>query len=311
MELYNQNTPPIYLNNPSQVPFGKLSPLYNHQLTVRKEDASNVISYAYAGLVKKGDVRRNVLTSNPKDAVEIALNFFRQEKDDIYMSALERGLTQKYKNQNNIKNLLQTGNSKLVYQSNSSSKMSRLLGTGSDGKGLNFIGNFLENLRDKVKVEETERIILEKSEMRRRHSYNTYMVYEELRNRITRGQDDLSSYIGKKVNDLIFELKLLPYSIHSDFNVVKMSPFFRDWKYAQENSDEKLTDLSVVLRKVYANEYNESMREKQKEELLEQYAGGKFYIEQKEELKNRIFDLVSLGVIENIEIKPLVLLEEI
>ena len=312
MDLYDKKLPPLYLNNPSEIPFGKLSPLYNQQLTVKKEDASNVISYAYAGLVKKGDIRRNVLKSNAKDASEIALSFFREEKDGVFMSALEKGFIQKYKNQDNIKNLLETGDSKLVYQSSSaSSRMSSILGVGIDGKGLNFIGNFLEKLRDKVKTEENERIMLEKSEMRRRHSYNTYMVYEYLRNKIMTGQDDLSSYIGKKVNDLMTELKLMSYSVHSDFNVVKMSPFFRDWKYAQQNSDEKLTDLSVVLRKVYANEYNESIREKQREEILEQYAGGKFYIAQKEELKNRIYDLVSLGIIENIEIKPLVFLEEI
>ena len=312
MDLYDKKLPPLYLNNPSELPFGKLSPLYNQQLTVKKEDASNVISYAYAGLVKKGDIRRNVLKSNAKDASEIALSFFREEKNLVYMSALEKGLIQKYKNQDNIKNLLETGDSKLLYQSSSASlRMSSLLGLGSDGKGLNFIGNFLEKLRDKVKIEENERIMLEKSEMRRRHSYHTYMVYEELRNRIMRGQDNLSSYIGKKVNDLMIEFKLMPYSTHSDFNVVKMSPFFRDWKYAQENSTEKLTDLSVVLRKVYANEYNESIREKQKEEILEKYAGGKFYIAQKEELRNRIYDLVSLGIIENIKIESLDFLEEI
>jgi predicted NAD-dependent protein-ADP-ribosyltransferase YbiA (DUF1768 family) len=231
MDLYDKKLPPIYLNNPTQLPFGKLSPLYNHQITVKKEDALNVISYAYAGLVKKGDVRRNVLKSSAKDAAEIALSFFRGEKDDVYMAALEKGLINKYKNQDNIKKLLDTGNSKLVYKSsNSNSRMAPILGVGSDGKGLNVVGNFLEKIRNKVKAEEAERIILEKSEMRRRHSYNTYTVYEDLRKRIMRGEDDLSTYIGKKVNDLIIELKLMPYSTNSDFNIEKMGPFFRDWK---------------------------------------------------------------------------------
>jgi hypothetical protein len=82
---FDQNLPAIYLNDPKELPFGKLSPNYIEKITVKNEESSNIISYSYAGLLKNGDVKRNVLSSKPKEAIKSSLHFFRTDKDEIFL----------------------------------------------------------------------------------------------------------------------------------------------------------------------------------------------------------------------------------
>jgi len=56
-EIKMDDTNILYLHSTEQVPFGKLSPLYRQKLKIDQEESSNVISYAYAGLLKKGVIR--------------------------------------------------------------------------------------------------------------------------------------------------------------------------------------------------------------------------------------------------------------
>ena len=132
----------LYLYDSEQVPFGKLSPLYFKKIRIGQEEASNIISYAYAGLVRSGGVRNDLLKESGKDSRITSLKIFREEKDDIYKNSLEEGLLNRVRQNQAAQDLLiQSGNGTIIYESDNT-----YLGANASG-GLNIVGNILMKIR--------------------------------------------------------------------------------------------------------------------------------------------------------------------
>jgi len=167
----------LYLNDSDQVPFGKLSPLYLSKLRIGQEEASNVISYVYSGLVKIGSIRNDLLKESGKDSRVTSLKLFREEKDNIYKNALEEGLLNRVRQNDAAQQLLiESGNGTIIYESENT-----YLGANSAG-GLNTVGNLLMKIRKIVikdsleKKKERLKYILEKNVYNSNNVFNTWKI---------------------------------------------------------------------------------------------------------------------------------------
>ena len=257
----------LYLHSTEQVPFGKLSPLYRQKLKIDQEEASNIISYCYAGLLKKGGIRNGILLENGTEARTEALKYFREEKDQLYNESMYNGLLEKIKQNPQAKQaLLDSGESIIVYQSENV-----FLGVNAAGNGQNRIGSMLMKIRTIIQKqikEENRRRFLELAQLGR---YNIYIVYKSLSDRILKGIDDLSNYVGKMPEQIIEMLRLPPFPGKFDINVSELSYFFLH-----------PTTIAEVLRNQYADEYNEQLVNLKKREILNEFL-----------IKNALKDLPS------------------
>ena len=75
----------IYLTNPKDAPFGKLSPLYDNLIPPISDKrvaidkigvtSSNLSCYVYAGLVKDRSIHQSLLEENPNRFVILPINY--------------------------------------------------------------------------------------------------------------------------------------------------------------------------------------------------------------------------------------------
>lgn len=244
----------LYLHSPDQVPYGKLSPLYREKLKIDQEEASNVISYCYAGLLKKGGRRNGILLENGKEARIEALKYFREEKDELYNESMYNGLLEKIKQNPQAKQiLLESGNSIIVYQSENV-----FLGVNSKGEGQNRVGSMLMKIRTVIQKEIKEENERKLQELIQLSKYNIYIVHKSLTERILKGIDDLSKYIGKIPDEIIKMLNLPPFPGTFQFVLPRHLNYFLLHP----------TSIAQTLRNQYSDEYNEAVLNLQKRDVL-------------------------------------------
>jgi len=247
----------LYLHSSEQVPFGKLSPLYREKLKINQEDASNVISYCYAGLLEKGGRRNGILSENGREARTESLKYFREEKDELYNESMYNGLFEKIKQDPRAKqSLLESGNDIIVYQSENI-----YLGVNSSGEGQNIIGSMLMKIRIVIQKQ-----VKEDNQKRFKHlvqlgKYNIYIVHKSLEQRILNGIDDLSDYIGKMPDEIISTLNLSPFPGKFDIDLPEEFIYFL--KYPRS--------IAEVLRNQYADEYNDQLVKIKKRQVLNSF----------------------------------------
>jgi predicted NAD-dependent protein-ADP-ribosyltransferase YbiA (DUF1768 family) len=247
----------LYLYDTEQVPFGKLSPLYRTKLDVLGVETSNVISYCYAGLLKKGGIRNYILNESGKDAMDQSMRYFREEKDNIYNNSLHDALLERVR-QDPVakKQLIDSGNSIIIYQSSN-----LYLGVNEKSQGQNKVGNILMNIRNSFIKDDIEKQKILREKEIENLKYNISIVYNTLEDRITRGIDDLSSYIGKNANEIIEMLNLPRFKgeFKGDLDDHISEYILKSDKIAED------------LRKIHAEEYNESVLKISKKDLLYDY----------------------------------------
>lgn len=198
----------IYLTNPKDAPFGKLSPLYDNlippisdkQLAIDKigDSSSNLSCYVYAGLVKDGSIHRSLLEENPRDVNKKALIAYHQEQDRFLVDALENALKEKFKSLKSQRELLSTGDHYLIYRTNV---------TAFNNFHPNLVGEMMMNFRTLVRRKAAEYLIQHKKETQQRSWSRIYKVYQELKNRYLNGED-LAPYFYKTYDELFTLFKL-------------------------------------------------------------------------------------------------------
>lgn len=246
----------LYLYDSDQVPFGKLSPLYFHKLRIGQEESSNIISYSYAGLVRPGGVRNDLLKESGQESRISSLQKFREEKDDIYNEMLEEGLLNRVRQNKVCRDLLlQSGNGTIVYESDNT-----YLGTNQSG-GYNLVGNILMKIRKIIVKDELEKNKKRLKYILEKNIYTINSVYNTLENKIKTGVDNLSRYIGKSAEEIMEILNLPPFTGSFDKPIdSKLQQYLYD-----KNSTKKIAE---DLRQIYAEEYNEAALDLQKKDIL-------------------------------------------
>ena len=195
----------IYLTNPKDAPFGKLSPLYDNlippisdkRVAIDKigDTSSNLSCYVYAGLVKDRSIHQSLLEENPRDVDKKALLGYQQEQDRILVDSLENALKEKFISLKSQRELLSTGDHYLVYKSNV---------TAFNNIHPNLVGEMLMNFRTLIRRKAVENLIQNEKDIQQRSWSRIYKIYEELKNRYLDGED-LTPYFYKTYDEL-FEL---------------------------------------------------------------------------------------------------------
>jgi predicted NAD-dependent protein-ADP-ribosyltransferase YbiA (DUF1768 family) len=249
----------LYLYDSEQVPFGKLSPLYFHKLRIGQEESSNIISYSYAGLVRQGGVRNDLLKESGQESRISSLQKFREEKDDIYNEMLEEGLLNRVRQNKVCRDLLlQSSNGTILYESDNT-----YLGTNQSG-GYNLVGNILMKIRKIIVKDELEKNKKRLKYILEKNIYTINTVYNTLEHKIKTGVDNLSRYIGKSAEEIMENLNLSPFPGSFDKPIDSKLQ-----QYLSTNDGKNPTKkIAEDLRQIYAEEYNENALELQKKDIL-------------------------------------------
>jgi hypothetical protein len=86
----------LYLHDTEQIPFGKLSPLYKTKLSIANEEASNIISYCYAGLVKQNSIKDAIMKESGKEARKKSSDFFWGMRKDTAVKIDSKRVLEKH-----------------------------------------------------------------------------------------------------------------------------------------------------------------------------------------------------------------------
>jgi hypothetical protein len=198
----------IYLTNPKDAPFGKLSPLYDNlippiadkQVMIDKigDTSSNLSCYVYAGLVKNRSVHQSLLEENPRDVNKKALLGYQQEQDRFLVDSLENALKEKFNSLKSQRELLSTGDHYLVYKTNV---------TAFNNIHPNLVGEMMMNFRTLIRRKAVENLIQNEKDIQQRSWSRIYKIYEELKNRYLNGED-LTPYFYKTYDELFTLFRL-------------------------------------------------------------------------------------------------------
>ena len=96
-------------------------------------------------------VRVNIIDEERMGAYDLYHKFSAQEADDIKRDALEKAYNIRFSEDKFARLLLNTGNSILLYNSSDP-----FLGVGRDGKGYNYIGKLLTQIRTNLRRQEVQ-----------------------------------------------------------------------------------------------------------------------------------------------------------
>jgi predicted NAD-dependent protein-ADP-ribosyltransferase YbiA (DUF1768 family) len=247
----------LYLHDTEQIPFGKLSPLYKTKLSIANEEASNIISYCYAGLVKQNSIKDAIMKESGKEARKKSFVYFREEMDNIYIKALEESMLERVRqNKDAEKILVESSDSIIIYQS-----WNEYLGVNNEGKGQNKLGNILMNIRKIIKKDYIKRTLELNQKQLDRKKYNINIVYKTLEDKIKKGTDNLYGYLNKTPEEIIEILQLPSFP----------GKFDRELDYFLSEYIINPTKIASDLRDIHAEEYNNSLVNNFKKEVLHNF----------------------------------------
>ena len=187
--------PALLLSNPNEIPYGNLSPLKN-----------NLVSECYTALIKttKESLIKEIKNSPADVAKEKSLKEFTIEQNELYTIALKHAMDIKYQNIESQQALLSITEKNIYYVCE---PVDTFLGVeiikNKDGsleyKGDNMIGKYLMEIRKRLQLQ----IIENTNKEKRKYINEIYSVYKALKDDIVSGQNDLSLYVNKSVDDIL------------------------------------------------------------------------------------------------------------
>lgn len=193
----------IYLYDPYQIPFGKLSPDYQdkHPIIYKNEEASSVISYVYSELIPKDNKgSKDYILKHAKyqEIIENVNNLFNENLKKIYTNSIKKAYNEKLKKPSFLKVLYSKGfNCEFVYNSNKSHSNKK------------YIEKILTQIRND-NIKNLNEIYLKKiTQLENIKKYKIYVIYKTLESLFLRGIDNLSSYINKDLDDIFYDIKKL------------------------------------------------------------------------------------------------------
>lgn len=265
----------LLLYNPKDKPYGKLSPLSDGTLAkiytvlINDKELKNLILDFYKG--KKIHPEKNLgFTDEFKHYKSIdtfkgfdtnrakkeALLAFDNEQNNIYLNSLYKALSsiyftnsEKYKEIN--EQLLSTGNSKIIYQSNNI-----YLGLNEHKEGMNVFGDMLMNIR------KTKQIQIKKDKEIYDITFKNriYSCYVALLKIFLNGEDDLEDFINLNEED---------YDIYSQINKIYSKKYsinieILDIPTLSITGDIFINPLKIaeIIRANHALKYNMSILDK-------------------------------------------------
>jgi predicted NAD-dependent protein-ADP-ribosyltransferase YbiA (DUF1768 family) len=237
---------PVLLFDPQDIPFGKLSPNYKLLFDTKNEHtANNIISYCYGGLVPRGKVRNDVLSSPSHLGKRIALEYAKSRQDEIFENAILEAFKHKYSDENIRRELLDTGMYNLVYTSGN----------------VNYFGGLLTIFRNNMVKELIRESEQQHKTMMRQTRSNIISAYNTLESLIMSGKSDLSEFLDESPSMIIQKLKVIPADINIDLGKSEKLKQFIRYPFR----------IASVLRKQHIGKYNVAAREHNKLVVVSEY----------------------------------------
>jgi len=179
----------IEIWNAKELPFGPLSNNTIYSMEIDNNTYNTVINYIYSNLIndkKYFEVLKNISTQNIH---EYYINYKQEIFDAVLHESFKEGMTIKLKNKKIEDILMLTENYPIIYISDDS-----ILGTGSNGKGKNLVGQYLMETR------ETLRSKYGSKDDKLYTAYTAFTLLEEL---IREKDNDLREFAGLNHEEII------------------------------------------------------------------------------------------------------------
>jgi predicted NAD-dependent protein-ADP-ribosyltransferase YbiA (DUF1768 family) len=192
----------IFIYNPNDVPFGILSNLYPiENFSIEGDKYRNINNYIYSffGISRNSRELISKIT-NQSNVYNNAWNLYQEDLAEIKQKEVEKAYQSLFKIKSLRKRLIATGNSILIFRSDDIS-----LGVNSENAGSNFIGKYLMSLRKKLSEESIKEKVKRSKEFQEDQMYKAYIVYNGLKDKLLKENDDLKGYEGKNVDEIIVQ----------------------------------------------------------------------------------------------------------
>jgi hypothetical protein len=187
--------------------FSRLSPtsIIKYPLDIanefgKNEQARTLLSYAAGGLVAHPTTRTQIMMENANDALEHAEGQYEMQFDAILVESIENVLRQKYSMTTYKKALLATGD-KII---KNTEDVQSFTGSNHSDSFRHAIGQIMMALRTEFRRKEAEKMTQRSQFLQRiQKKWFVISVYERLYELITTGQNDLSGFLGKSLNQIV------------------------------------------------------------------------------------------------------------
>ena len=134
----------LELLNADDKPYGPLTNDAYVPLKIDDKNWDSVTQYVYTNMISPSSIYHNKLKRSYR--INSDFNKFKTEIDnEIIKKSLEEALIVKFENPTILNILLSTGEANLVYIT-----PNELFGNGRDGKGLNLVGKYMEQIRNEI-----------------------------------------------------------------------------------------------------------------------------------------------------------------
>ena len=188
----------IKIFNPKEYPFGPLSNNYTHFMSIHGEEWRTVTHFIFTNMIST-PTSKNIIknTENVKDVRETFLELYSKNIESDTYTALEQALYAKFKDPQLADALIETGNARLIYESNNA-----LLGIGENGNGHNLLGKELEQLRQRLIIQLQKEVDQQEKDKRNNKIFKIYLAKQALEKAINEG-DNLQEYSDLSYDDII------------------------------------------------------------------------------------------------------------
>jgi len=203
----------IQISNPQSEPFGRLSNNFIQDMNIDRIKYKSITNYMVASMFDEDSIKRIIGTApiygNREKKIPSILNiyddFTNKKNSEIIKGALDKAVKQKFQNPAMKKLLLSTGNSDIIYVSNS-----HYLGIGADSNGQNLYGDALVQERHRLFQEENRGKQNKDTINYDNRLYNIYLANFALERLIKDEYDDLSVFLNKSISEILQELATNP-----------------------------------------------------------------------------------------------------
>lgn len=297
----------IKLFDPNDKPYGHLSNNHYYPITIDDLVWKNVTQYIYTNMspiLYRDSIKKS------KNIYDSFKNYNKQAQIDILSNSLLTALNVKFENPYILKVLLSTDDNDILYISDND-----ILGMGKNNNGLNKVGKYLVQIRNKFKNKER---LENEIKYKEKQLYNVFAASLALDYAIKDG-NDLKDYFGLTINEIIDKygkdrlfkkipnFEIFKKTFKSDDKSVKLlnlGLLYPDVLIYQTRKEElrlmasyKLFNLKQKIFNTYINNFIKraypNLAIEDYEKLKKQKFGNLSY-EDKEKLINRIYNIKNI-----------------
>ena len=270
----NDDLPPIIkISSCDELPFGLLSNHYKCDLNINRKNWGSVSQYVYYNLLNDRDYKQQLLyINNHKHLYREFMKFSRSTYNLNYSKYLEYALTEKFRNPNMARQLLKTGNSKLIYINPDDSFLGVKKIDKKDNmyyEGENMLGNMLYKIRTNLANKDKK-------------LYYNYVVYTVLQKVFLENENVFSEYINvikanNNTEDLINNIidnygrDKIKIDIHNKFNSILTIEYYDNIRKMLNLSLKNQVVIIFQVLKEKLRIYNNNMIIKKKNIIFDIY----------------------------------------